>query len=100
MFHAENHDIIDFLSSRLSVDDVKNPFYHSVTRPGCSESEAIYRLICMSEALGGVPVYVVHLSTAAGLAVIEAARARGLQVYAEVCPQYLLLTDDCYHEKE
>jgi dihydropyrimidinase len=99
-FHAENHDIISFLSSRLSADDLKNPFYHTVTRPGCSEAETIYRLICMSDALGGVPVYVVHLSTAAGLAVIEAARAKGLQVYAEVCPQHLLLTEDCYHEPD
>ena len=52
----------------------------------------------MAESLGGVPIYIVHLSTAAGLAAIEAARARGLEVYAEVCPQHLLLTDSCYHE--
>ena len=99
-FHAENHDIIDYLSSRLTAKDVKNPFLHALTRPGCSEAEAIYRLICMSEALGGVPIYVVHLSTAAGLAAIAAAKANGLQVYAEVCPQHLLLTDSCYHEPD
>lgn len=99
-FHAENHDIIDFLSSRLSAGDLKNPFSHAVTRPACAEAEAIYRLISMSEALGGVPIYIVHLSTAAGLAAIEAARARGLPVYAEVCPQHLLLTDACYHEPD
>ena len=97
-FHAENHDIINFLSSRLAADEIKSPFNYVVTRPGCSESEAIFRLISMAEALGGVPIYVVHLSTAAGLATIEAARARGLEVYAEVCPQHLLLTEACYHE--
>lgn len=97
-FHAENHDIIDFLRGRLTGDAIKTPYSHALTRPGCSESEAIYRLISLSEALGGVPIYIVHLSTAAGLAAIEAARSRGLPVYAEVCPQHLLLTDSCYHE--
>ena len=81
-FHAENHDIIDFLSSRLTADEIKNPFSHSLTRPACSEAEAIYRLISMSEALGGVPIYIVHLSTAAGLAAIEAARAKR---FAGIC---------------
>lgn len=99
-YHAENHDIIDFLSNRLSKESLKDPYSHSLTRPGCSEAEAIYRLISMSEALGGVPIYIVHLSTAAGLVAIEAARARGLEVYAEVCPQHLLLTDSCYHEPD
>jgi len=99
-YHAENHDIIDFLSSRLLKENLKDPYSHSLTRPGCSEAEAIYRLISMSEALGGVPIYIVHLSTAAGLAAIETARVRGLEVYAEVCPQHLLLTDSCYREPE
>lgn len=99
-FHAENHDIIDFLSNRLSTGDAQNPISHSLTRPPCAEAEAIYRLISMSEALGGVPIYIVHLSTAAGLAAIDTARGRGLPVYAEVCPQHLLLTDACYHESD
>ncbi|MFW2368325.1 MAG: dihydropyrimidinase [Desulforhopalus sp.] len=99
-YHAENHDIIDFLSNRLSSDNLKDPYSHSLTRPGCSEAEAIYRLISMADALGGVPIYIVHLSTAAGLSAIEAARARGLEVYAEVCPQHLLLTDFCYKEPD
>jgi dihydropyrimidinase len=97
-YHAENNAIIDFLSNRLSKEKLKDPYSHSLTRPGCSEVEAIFRLISMAEALRGVPIYIVHLSTAAGLAAIEAARARGLEVYAEVCPQHLLLTDSCYNE--
>jgi dihydropyrimidinase len=48
--------------------------------------------------VGQVPIYFVHLSSAAGLWAIEAARDRGLPVYAEVCPQHLLLEDSCYLE--
>ena len=39
---------------------------------------------------------VVHLSTAEGLSEARRARARGQEVYLETCPQYLLLTEDCY----
>ena len=69
-----------------------------MSRPGFCEAEAIYRLISLAEAVGNVPIYVVHLSTAAGLQTIEAARERGVPVYAEVCPQHLLLDDTCYQE--
>lgn len=39
-------------------------------------------------------LYVVHLSSAEGLAQVRAARERGARVLAETCPQYLFLTDD------
>lgn len=39
------------------------------------------------------PVYVVHLSSRAGLEEVLAARRRHVRVLAETCPQYLFLTD-------
>ena len=39
------------------------------------------------------PVYVVHLSTKVGLERIVRAQGEGQRVWAETCPQYLLLTD-------
>jgi dihydropyrimidinase len=45
------------------------------------------------------PLYVVHLSTAKALDVIERARQEGQMVYAETCPQYLALTDEDLQEK-
>jgi len=42
----------------------------------------------------GTSLYVVHLSSAAGLAEVRSARERGIAVLAETCPQYLFLTDD------
>jgi dihydropyrimidinase len=44
--------------------------------------------------LAGCPLYVVHISCAAALAELVAARTRGQQVYAETCPHYLTLTAD------
>ncbi len=46
----------------------------------------------------GAPVYVVHLSSAAGLTEVRSARDRGVSVLAETCPQYLFLTDDALRQ--
>lgn len=95
-FHAENHAIIDFLCRRFLAEGKHSPKYHALSRPSYCEAEAVYRIIALAEAVGDVPVYIVHLSTQAGLEVIESARGRGLPVVAEVCPQHLLLEDACY----
>jgi dihydropyrimidinase len=47
--------------------------------------------------LADTPVHVVHLSSALGLEEVRAARARGVHVYVETCPQYLLLDERCYN---
>jgi dihydropyrimidinase len=46
--------------------------------------------------LAGAPLYVVHLSCAAALAHVTAARDRGLPIHAETCPQYLFLSSADY----
>ena len=42
----------------------------------------------------GCPAYVVHVSTEEGLAALERARRRGVPLWAETCPQYILLNDE------
>jgi len=97
-FHAENDSIINFLRDRFRAAGKLAPKYHALSRPGYCEAEAIARICYLAEAAGGAPVYIVHLSTALGLQAIRDARRRGQQVYAEVCPQHLLLDDSCYEE--
>jgi dihydropyrimidinase len=97
-FHAENDAIITFLRERFRSEGKVSPMYHPLSRPDQCEAEAIQRIIHLAETAGEAPVYIVHLSTASGLRVIEAARQRGLPVYAEVCPQHLILDDSCYLE--
>ena len=99
-FHAENHAIISFRTRRFQDEGKGAPEYHPRSRPAYCEAEAVYRLIRLAEAVEDVPIYVVHLSTAAGLKAIEAAQEQKLPVYTEVCPQHLLLDDSCYLEPE
>ncbi|CAG0903643.1 unnamed protein product [Cyprideis torosa] len=99
-FHAENHEGVTFCQDQLKQENRVAVKYYPRSRPACCEAEAIHRIACLAEVVGDVAVYIVHLSTASGLAVIEAAQKRGVPIYAEVCPQYLLLDDCSYAEPE
>ncbi|MEL7623012.1 MAG: dihydropyrimidinase [Clostridiales bacterium] len=93
--HCENGDLISCLTAELREKgemDVRN---HPRVRPAQVEAEAVYRYLTIAE-MAGVPVNIVHLSSAQGLAVVEEARGRGQEVYVETCPQYLLLEDSRY----
>ena len=95
--HAENGLVIDALVEQALKRGETEPRYHALTRPPQAEAEATHRAICLAE-MAGVPVYIVHLSAAEALAEVTAARGRGLEAYAETCPQYLFLSYDNYLE--
>ncbi|MCP4351847.1 MAG: dihydropyrimidinase [Desulfobacterales bacterium] len=99
-FHAENDAIIGFLRGKYLARGKLEPIFHALSRPGYSESEAVQRIMALARAANNAPVYIVHLSTAPGLQAIESARNNGQTVYAEVCPQHLLLDDSCYEEPD
>ena len=91
MVHAENHGMIAWISKRLLARGYTAPKYHAVSHPRAGEAEAFTRLIACA-ALVDQPIMIYHVSTAEGAAVIRRAREQGLKVFAETCPQYLLLT--------
>ncbi len=88
--HCENGPIIEGLRRRAVAAGSISPIHHALTRPPRQEAEAISRAIDVA-ALAGSPVYIVHVSCAEGLSRIQAAHARGEDVYGETCPHYLLL---------
>jgi len=100
--HAENYDAIRFLTDRLERAGQTAPYYHGKSRPIPVEREATHRAISLAE-LVDVPILIVHVSGREAVEQIRWARAHGLKVFAETCPQYLFLTaadlgiDDSYH---
>jgi allantoinase len=58
------------------------------TRPPAAERAAIEMLVRLVEWCR-VPVHIVHLSSAEGVAAVREARSRGLPITAETCPHYL-----------
>jgi dihydropyrimidinase len=97
--HCENGDIIDVLATEAMAAGQTAPIYHALTRPDYIEAEAITRAAAIADVVG-VPLYIVHLSSAKGLAAALAARQRGQKIYIETCPQYLLLDDSRYFEPD
>jgi dihydropyrimidinase len=88
--HAENGGVIDVIVRRALAEGKTAPIYHALTRPVTAEAEAVHRAIAMAE-IAGAPVYIVHLSSEDALKEVREARDRGLPIFAETCPQYLLL---------
>ena len=93
MVHAENADCIAWLTETLEACGHTAPKYHAQARPMILEREATHRAISLAE-LVDVPILVVHVSGREAVEQIRWARARGLRIHAETCPQYLLLTAD------
>jgi dihydropyrimidinase len=93
MVHAENSDAIAWLTRSLLASGRTAPRFHPASRPEVVEREATSRAIALAE-LVHVPILIVHVSSAGALDEIRRARQRGVKVYGETCPQYLLLTAD------
>ena len=93
MVHAENNDMIVWMTERLLQAGLTAPKFHAVSRPMLVEREATHRAIALAE-LVDVPVLIVHMSGAEAIEQVRWAQDRGLKVYAETCPQYLFLTAD------
>ncbi len=93
MVHAENHDMIKWLTARLLDRGLGAPRYHAVSHARLAEGEATNRAITLSQLLD-VPILLVHVSAAEAIEVIRNAQTKGLKIYGETCPQYLFLTAD------
>lgn len=91
MVHAENHGMISWLAGRVVRQGNTLPRYHAICHTRGSEAEAINRIVALGELMD-CPILVVHVSTPEGIERIREARARGLKVLGETCPQYLFLT--------
>ncbi|MFF9395429.1 allantoinase AllB [Streptomyces griseoluteus] len=61
------------------------------SRPHAAETDAIAQLLNLASRLKA-RVHVLHLSSAAALPLIAAARAEGVRVTVETCPHYLTLS--------
>ena len=97
--HCENYDL---LQARIREEKAKGnlgPTGHPASRPQAVEAEGVARLMRIAE-LSGSPAWVVHLSTADGLEEVRRARKRGVEVYAETCPQYFTLDVSQYAEPD
>ena len=96
--HAENLGVITRREHQLKALGRTDARAHAESRPPVAAAEAVSRAIAFAES-AGMRLHIAHESSADALPYIAAARARGLDISVETCPQYLLLTDDDVAEK-
>lgn len=99
MIHAENGDIVKWMTEDLEDKGLLHAFYHGMSRPPIVEGEATNRAIVLSQTMN-TPILFVHVSSPDAIRVIRKAQTRGFQILAETCPQYALLSDHdtrCHH---
>lgn len=101
MIHAENGDIVRWMTESLEQQGLIEPYYHGVSRPTIVEGEATNRAITLATTMN-TPILFVHVSSPEALEAIRKAQTLGSKVLAETCPQYVMLSDadtQCHHDQ-
>lgn len=93
MLHAENGDVIEALVPEALAAGHTSPEWHALTRPAWGAVEAGLRVAGMA-SVADAPLYIVHMNAGGEVDMLKYARARGVQVMGETCPQYLFFTID------
>jgi dihydropyrimidinase len=97
--HAENGIVADANEARFVAEGRTSAADFPRHKPNYIETEAVARALFWAREAGAA-LYIVHLSTAEGLSLVQAAQQQGCQVWAETCPQYLLLRGSVYERLE
>ena len=93
--HAETNSIIERRQTRLTQAGRHEPLAHLDSRPAVVAVEAVSRACTLSEWTGA-RIHILHISSADELRPLREAKARGVDVTGETCPQYLFLSTDDY----
>ncbi len=87
--HAETASIMAWRQKKLMAAGKSAPLDHLAARPAVVAIEAVARAAILAEWTGA-RIHVLHVSSADELRPLAAAKARGVDITAETCPQYLL----------
>ncbi len=93
MAHCENGDVIEVLTAEALAEGRVAPEWHALTRPAWGAVESLLRVAGMA-SVAEAPLYIVHMNTAGEVDMLRYARARGVPIMGETCPQYLFFTVD------
>lgn len=95
--HCENNTILERLEREFLAAGRTDGIAHAESRPPLVEDTSVAMVLAMAASIGG-PVHIVHMSSPLAAQLAKEAKARGVDVTVETCPQYLFLTDDALRE--
>src|SRR5882724_3630045 len=93
--HAETNSIMERRESRIRAAGRTDPLAHLASRPAVVAIEAVSRAAILAEWTGA-RIHILHISSADELRPLREAKARGVDISGETCPQYLFLSTDDY----
>lgn len=85
--HAEDNESLKYFAGEASRTQ------HSAKRPPLAAELAVSRALAIAGQTGH-PLHIAHLSTAREIELVQAAKARGVNVSCEVTPHHLFLSID------
>ena len=93
--HAETASIMARREERMRAVERVDPLAHLAARPAVVAVEAVSRAAILAEWTGA-RIHILHISSAEELRPLQEAKARGVDITGETCPQYLMLSSDDY----
>jgi dihydroorotase len=95
--HAETASIMRRREARLREAGRTDPLAHIAARPSVVAIEAVSRAAILAEWTGA-RIHILHISSAAELRPLAEAKARGVDITGETCPQYMFLSANDYEK--
>ena len=92
---AENRSLVEYFEKKHRERGQTGPLAHVRSHPTFSEAEAVRRVIFYTDLVGG-RLCLFNLSTMGSARFVGEAKGRGLNVFSETSPPYLLLCDSLY----
>jgi len=93
--HAETNSIMERRETRMREAGRTDALAHLAARPAVVAVEAVSRAAILAEWTGA-RIHILHISSADELRPLREAKARGVDITGETCPQYLMLSSDDY----
>ncbi len=97
-FHAENDELLVANRARIDREGRTDNAAFNEWRDETVELEAINRILFYAGRTGA-RVNIVHVTSPAGVKLIQQARRNGVEASAETCPHYLYLTNKDIEER-
>jgi allantoinase len=91
--HAESEALTSYLTAQIRASGRADRRAWLEARPPFAEHEAIQRALLLAR-VAGARLHIVHVSTAQGVDLVDAARRAGQPASCETCPHYLALDEE------
>lgn len=96
-FHCENIDVITYLKPKIIATGRRDSAAWTAFRPAWTEAEKMKTYVEIAKG-ANCPMGIVHISIGEGPEIVARAKAEGVDIVGETCPQYLTFTKDTFKD--